>query len=201
MNKKKSTDIPLYVDLDGTLIKTDLLFETFIEFIKKNPFNILLSIKWLLEGKAYLKSKLAQNTFIDLEKLPYKELFLSYLKNESNKGRKIILATGTNFTLARRVSNYLKIFSDIIASDEEKNIKGKTKLTQIMKNSGNSLFDYAGNSKNDLIIFKHSESSILVNFNKQLLSLSAGIRVAKSFDSKSPLHIRNQCLNPPNSWT
>ena len=122
------------------------------------------------------------------------------MKNESNKGRKIILATGTNFTLARRVSNYLKIFSDIIASDEEKNIKGKTKLTQIMKNSGNSLFDYAGNSKNDLIIFKHSESSILVNFNKQLLSLSAGIRVAKSFDSKSPL-LRNLIIAiRPHQW-
>jgi len=200
MNKQKSTDIPLYIDLDGTLIKTDLLFETFIEFIKKNPFNILLSIRWLLKGKAYLKSKLAQNTFLDIEKLPYNEPFLSYLKNESNNGRKIILATATNFTLAKRVSNYLKIFSDIIASDEKKNIKGKTKLSQIEENSGNSLFDYAGNSKNDLIIFKHSKSSILVNFNKRLISRSTDIRVAKSFDSKNSL-LRNLIIAiRPHQW-
>ena len=124
MNEKKHTEIPLYVDLDGTLINTDLLFESFIEFIKENPFNILLSIKWLLKGKAYLKNKLAQNTFIDIKNLPYNELFLSYLKNEKNNGRKIILATASNYTLAKRISDHLNIFSEIIASDEKKNNKG-----------------------------------------------------------------------------
>jgi 4-hydroxybenzoate polyprenyltransferase len=200
MNKTNSTEIPLYVDLDGTLIKTDLLFECLIEFIKKNPFNILLSIKWLLKGKAYLKSKLADNTSIDIKKLPYNEPFLSYLKNESSQGRKIILATASNFTLARRISDHLNIFSDIIASDERKNIKGKTKLQHIKENSGNSLFDYAGNSKDDLIIFKHANASILVNFDKQLPSRSTGIRIAKSFDSKSPV-LRN-CIIAirPHQW-
>jgi 4-hydroxybenzoate polyprenyltransferase len=181
MNEKNDTEIPLYVDLDGTLIKTDLLFESLIEFIKKNPFKIILSIKWLLKGKAYLKNKLAQNTLIDIENLPYNEPFLSYLKNERNKGRKIILATASNYTLAKRISNQLNIFSEIIASDEKENIKGKTKLNHIIENSGNGLFDYAGNSKSDLIIFKHAKSSILVNFNKKLLSRSTSIHVAKSF--------------------
>lgn len=165
MNATNNTEIPLYVDLDGTLIKSDLLFESFIEFIKQNPVNLLLSIKWLLKGKAYLKSELAQNTFIDIEKLPYNKPFLSYLKNERDNGRKIILATASNVKLAKRISAYLKIFSDIIASDERENIKGKTKLTHIKNNCGNGLFDYAGNSKHDLIIFKHAKSSILVNFN------------------------------------
>jgi 4-hydroxybenzoate polyprenyltransferase len=189
MNKKNDIEIPLYVDLDGTLIKTDLLCESFIEFIKKSPFNILLSIKWLLKGKAHLKYKLAQNTFIDIEKLPYNEPFLCYLKNERNNGRKIILATASDYTLAKRISNHLNIFSEIIASDGKENVKGKTKLTRIKENSGNSLFDYAGNSKHDLIIFEHARSSILVNLNEQLLSRSPSIRVAKSFTpANSILH-------------
>jgi 4-hydroxybenzoate polyprenyltransferase len=200
MNEKNYTEIPLYVDLDGTLIKTDLLFESFIEFIKKNPFNILLSIKWLLKGRAYLKNKLAQNTFIDIEKLPYNEPFLSYLKNERNNGRKIILATASNFTLAKRISSHLNIFSEIIASNEKENIKGKTKLTHIKENSGNSSFDYAGNSKDDLIIFKHAKSSILVNFNEQLLSRSPSIRVAKSFAQESSIFRALIIAIRPHQW-
>ena len=187
MDQKNDTEIPLYVDLDGTLIKTDLLFESLIEFIKENPFKILISIKWLLKGKAYLKNKLAQNTFIDIENLPYNEHFLSYLKDERNNGRKIILATASNFRLAKRISNHLNIFTDIIASDEKENIKGKTKLAHIKENSGNGLFDYAGNSKSDLIIFKHAKSPILVNSNEQLLSRLPSIRAAKFFAQEGSL--------------
>lgn len=181
MKNKTYTEIPLYVDLDQTLIKTDLLYETFIEFIKQHPLNILLSIKWLLKGKAFLKYKLAQKTFIDVENLPYNEPFLSYLKSEQNNGRKIILATASNIKLAKRISNHLNLFSEIIASDEKNNIKGKTKLNHIKENSANGLFAYAGNSKNDLIIFQHAKSSILVNFREKLVSRSPSINVAKSF--------------------
>ena len=59
------------------------------------------------------------------------------------------------------------------------------------------MFDYAGNSKDDLIIFKHAKSSILVNFNEQLLSHSPNIHVAKSFTkANSILHIFIKAIRP-----
>lgn len=187
MNEQNYIDIPLYVDLDGTLIKTDLLFECFIEFIKKKPFNVLLVFYWLVKGKAYLKHKLAQETSINIEDLPYNDSFLSFLTIQNNNGKKLILATAANKTLAKKIAKHLDIFSDVIASDDKNNISGVTKLTRIKEHCGDGVFDYAGDSKSDLIIFEHAKSSILVNFNNKLYFSTRDIHVVETFSSPNSL--------------
>ena len=85
----------LVVDLDGTLIKTDLLFESASQFITRHPFRILALLRWLAKGKSYLKNQLAQNCSIDVASLPYNSKLISWLTKERQKGRKIILATAS----------------------------------------------------------------------------------------------------------
>ena len=44
--------VPLCVDLDGTLIKTDLVWESLLRLLKQNPLFIFAAPVWLLRGRA-----------------------------------------------------------------------------------------------------------------------------------------------------
>jgi hypothetical protein len=46
---------PIVVDLDGTLIKTDMLFESANQFITENPLRFWQPFMWLMRGRPYLK--------------------------------------------------------------------------------------------------------------------------------------------------
>jgi 4-hydroxybenzoate polyprenyltransferase/phosphoserine phosphatase len=157
------TEIPLVVDLDGTLIKSDLLYESTLLFLKRNPLNIFLIIKWLLCGITVLKTKLAERVVIDIELLPYNESFLEFLKSEYENGRELILATASAQIYAQRVADHLRIFSKVLATDEKNNLRGRNKLEKLVSLYGEKKFDYAGDSSTDIVIFSHCRNAHLIN--------------------------------------
>jgi hypothetical protein len=88
MNSQKiDNNIPLVVDLDGTLINTDLLNEGILLLVKKNPLYILRCFIWLLKGKVYFKTQVFKIIQIQYELLPRNEELWSFLKTESAGGR------------------------------------------------------------------------------------------------------------------
>jgi len=151
----------LYVDLDGTLIKTDILYESVFLLIKKNFWYLFLLPFWLLKGKGKLKYKISQLVDINPKTLPYNEDFLDYLKGEHFKGRELVLATATTEKYAKAIADYLDIFSHIIASSADQNVSGSTKLKLII--SQTKEFEYAGNAMIDMPIFRQAQQSIIVN--------------------------------------
>lgn len=164
----------LFVDLDGTLIKSDLLFECLVPIIKNYFYALFLAPFWLLKGKAYLKDKFSDLVSINPEILPYNNNVLEYIRKEKENGSKIILATASNIKLAKSISDYLGIFDDVIASSKEENLKGKNKLNKIKlyieNNNTNKEFSYIGDSKADVKIFNETDIPIVVGnknvFNK-----------------------------------
>lgn len=155
--------VPLFVDLDGTLIKSDLLFEGFFGLLKLNIFYVFMVLFWFFRGKSYLKSQIAKRVNIDPALLPYNLSFLNFLRDEVDRGRPLVLATASNEKFAKRIADYLGIFSCVLASGENLNLSGKNKLKMIINKNGGSVFDYAGNAKADLEIFRYSRAIILVN--------------------------------------
>ena len=91
---------PLVVDLDGTLVKTDLLVESLLALIKQDLRYLFLVPWWLFRGLAYLKRQVSQRVSLDVSVLPYNPEFLEYLKTERARGRRLILATVANERLA-----------------------------------------------------------------------------------------------------
>ena len=66
--------MPLVVDVDGTLIKSDLLIESALKLIKQSPLSILWMLRWLLGGgKARLKSRIAERVELDIGHLPFRD--------------------------------------------------------------------------------------------------------------------------------
>lgn len=168
MNKEISdNDIPLVVDLDGTLINTDLLHEALILLIKKNFLYFFICIGWLFKGKIYLKNKIFSQIHIPPHLLPYNITLLEFLKAEKNKGRKLILATASLKSQATNISKTHSLFNEVYGT-ESLNLKGKNKLEFLVKKFGKSKFDYIGNSNSDLIIFASCRYSYLVNPRKSL---------------------------------
>jgi 4-hydroxybenzoate polyprenyltransferase len=155
--------LPLFVDLDGTLIKSDLLLESFCALLKHNPFYLFLAFIWLLHGKAYLKQQIAVRVHLDASLLPYHAGFLDYLQAEAATGRQLFLATAANNILARQVADHLGIFHGVLASDRCSNLSGKQKLHAILAECREGQFDYAGNGAVDLPILSCARNAILVN--------------------------------------
>ena len=165
MNTSSKT-VPLCVDLDGTLIKTDLLFESLLKLIKQNPFAIFLVFIWLLKGKAHLKSQIAQRIDIAANTLPYNKEVIEYIKLNS---RKAILVTGSNWRLAAEVAEYLGIFHDVIASDEHINLTKATKRDHLIDRFGQNGFDYIGNDKDDWAVWTAARNVLIVSKDNKYL--------------------------------
>jgi len=176
---------PLIVDLDGTLINTDLLHESVISLIKLKPWIVLIFPFWLFHGLAYFKSRIAKLITIRCSILPYNNEFLNYLKFQKGLGRQIILCTASNILLARAVSDYLGVFDNVFASDDLINLKGNEKVKLLVEIYGYKGFDYAGNSSVDKIIWKNCRYSIVVNGSKSLNKFATNIlSVEKIFPKK-----------------
>lgn len=154
--------IPLAVDLDGTLIATDLLWEGLFSLLRKNPFYLLLVPVWLAGGAARLKCEIASRIDIDPAALPYRESLLARLQAEHADGRKLILATGTPRKFAEAIAAYLGIFDEVLATDGRHNLTSSRKREALIAAYGDGGFDYAGNSRHDLAVFEAARSSIVV---------------------------------------
>jgi len=158
-----ATSRPLCVDLDGTLIRTDLLVESIFALLKLNILYVFLLPLWLLKGKAHLKHQIAVRVDIDASLLPYHGDFLSYLKEEDAKGRRLILATASNEKFAEAIALYLGIFHDVLASNATINLSGSRKLERLQSLFGDGGFDYAGNAMVDLPLWQKAGQTLLVN--------------------------------------
>src|SRR5262245_24901488 len=112
-----TSEPPLCVDLDGTLIAGDLLWESLLVVLRRQPWLVLLLPWWLVRGKAHLKEQLALRVQLAPETLPYREEVLEFLRRAKAAGRQLVLATASNHRLARAVADHLKLFDDVLASD------------------------------------------------------------------------------------
>src|SRR5215510_7096159 len=99
-----SEEIPLCVDLDDTLVKTDTLLESLLLLVKRNLFNLFLLPLWLLKGKAYFKRQVARRATVNATLLPYQTAFLDYLRDQHQCGRTMILTTAADASIANRIA-------------------------------------------------------------------------------------------------
>lgn len=174
--------IPLAVDLDGTLIRTDMLWESLKALLKRNPFALIAVLFWWAQGRAHLKQKLACRVQVDPATLPYHEEFLAWLKAEKQAGRKLILATASDQRMAEPVFRHVGIFDELMASDGKINLRGDNKRRALTAKFGERGYDYAGNSSVDLGVWPGARAAIIVNAKPGLESRAAQLtQVARIF--------------------
>lgn len=154
---------PLAIDLDGTLVRSDLLMESFLALIRQNPLYVFAVAFWLVRGRAYVKQEIGRRVQLDVSSLPYHVDLLIDLRDFREHGRRLVLATAADRRIAGQIAGYLQIFHEVMASDGVRNLAGETKRDRLVAAFGEKGFDYAGNSRRDLPVWAAARSAILVH--------------------------------------
>jgi phosphoserine phosphatase len=165
-------DIPLCVDLDGTLIRSDVSIESALALLRRNPLNLLRCGLWLLRGKTRLKREVAARIEIDASLLPYDERVVERLRQSP---RQRVLCTASQRKYADAVAVHLGMFDAVLASEGEHNLSGANKARALIERYGERGFDYAGNAAVDLEVWRHARRAIVVNARAGLARRAAAL--------------------------
>jgi len=160
--RSDSKTVDLVVDLDGTLIATDLLWESTFQLLKQNMLYLFCLPLWALKGKGHLKHQISLRVAIDPATLPYRGEFVAYLREEHRKGRRLVLATGAARKFAESIAAYLGFFDAVYATDEARNLTSVHKTKFLLDTFGDVKFAYAGNSRADVPVFDAASEAVVV---------------------------------------
>jgi 4-hydroxybenzoate polyprenyltransferase len=177
---------PLCVDLDGTLVKSDTLLDSFCQLLRRNPLEAWQAPLWLAKGRANLKIEVNRRAPLDASRLPYNTSLLTYLHDQRREGRPIYLTTGAEGEIAERVAAHLGIFHGVLASDGVTNLTHTRKLNSLRARFGQ--FDYIGNSRADLPLLSSAHEAMVAN---PTLGLRLALRlqripIARTFTDQRP---------------
>ncbi len=171
-------NVPLVVDLDGTLVLADTLHEIAVKFLIKNPFlNLPIMIGWLFKGKAHFKHNMSQQIEVNVASLPYNMPFLKWVSSQRENGRKIVLCSAANERIANKVAEYTQIFDEVISSTKSENLSGKNKALILEEKFSDTGYIYAGNSFDDIPVWDKAIETIIVNAPNKLEKI-----VKKTYD-------------------
>ena len=167
---QRSEAPPLCVDLDGTLLQSDMLLESFFAMIRERPVSVLQVPLWLVKGKAHLKAQIARRVDFASSHLPFNEEVMQYVREQRTK-RMAVLVTGTHQSLADSVASQLDIFDEVIGSSLEINLTSHQKRELLESRYGVGGFDYIGNDKDDLNVWPAARQAMVVSTASELASL------------------------------
>lgn len=173
---------PLCVDLDGTLIRTDLLVESALALLSRSPLMLFTMLLWLMRGKAFLKREIAKRVHLGIASLPYNEDVVTWVR-EQQLVRRTVLCSAADFSLAAQVADHIGGFDAVIASDGSKNLSGANKASVLVELYGERGFDYIGNAVVDLKVWKFANAALVVEHGSKLtLAASRVTRVEHTFN-------------------
>jgi 4-hydroxybenzoate polyprenyltransferase/phosphoserine phosphatase len=153
---------PLVVNLDGTLIASDLLIETAFSELGRHPQALPDILAALFRGKAALKHLLAEPAEFNPRTFPYDREVLALIRKAKEDGRSVYLASSSNRRLVESIANYLGMFSGIFAWDEVTNLAGTKKAERLIEAFGERGFDYVGSDAADLPVWSKAAKVITV---------------------------------------
>ena len=156
-------------DVDGTLLATDLLYESLLVALKRRPWVLFVIPFWLLQGRAVLKARLAeQATALRFDNLPLREEVVAYLKQQRERGCRIILASASHHTLVAGIARRIGSIDSIVASDEHANRKGTAKAEAIEAHIGQQSWSYIGDSRADFSVWSRARHQVCVSSSSAL---------------------------------
>lgn len=172
------------VDLDGTLINSDVLAESIFLFIRRYPLSILRLLLWFLQGKVQLKRKLAESVLPDFSTLPYNSDLLDWVKEQGRQGAFLVLATASEDRVAKGVGNFLGIFDEVVGTTHT-NLSSERKRDELVERYGPRGFEYVGNSSADITVWEAASVTHVANASARVLRQAQSLgRMGRLFENK-----------------
>jgi 4-hydroxybenzoate polyprenyltransferase len=179
------------VDLDGTLIAGDLLWESLVELFRRDPIAGLVTLLTLVKGKAAFKRRVAEQVAIDPSMLSYRTDVLDRLQGLYQRGARLVLATASDERYATSVARYLGIFDEVVASDGHSNLSGDRKAAALVDRYGRRGFDYFGNDWADVPVWRVAAEGTAVGVSPRLAKFATAEGVVQRVTTVRPSGIRS----------
>ncbi len=159
--------LPVVLDLDDTLIRTNVLHELALVYVKRNPLRVFQLARWLLGGKANLKGELAKRVTLDVDNLPVNQDVVAFAEEQKARGARVVLATAADSLIARRIARRFGFIDEVIGTEKGVNLKGAAKATRLASIFPGG-FIYVGDSSADLKVWAVAKSAVVVSDNGSL---------------------------------
>lgn len=150
------------MDLDGTLIKADLLEEAIFLYLKSKPWGVFQLASSLAKSRVELKHFLVNNVDLKVELLPYNKKVLDRIAAAKAAGFQIVLASASPIGFVKAIADHLGVFDRVIAT-EDSNLKGFEKFSRLKGLYPNSEIQYLGDSNSDIPVWKGLGKAYVVN--------------------------------------
>ena len=154
--------VPLCVDLDGTLVATDTLWEGLASVLIRRPWLVFAVIGWIFAGKAVLKREVAARYQSKGGDWPYRAEVIERIRLARASGQPVWLVTGAAESTATAIAEHLGLFDRVLHSSDTENLTSRRKRERLVGLCGDGGFDYAGNSADDVAVFDAARRAIIV---------------------------------------
>ncbi len=166
---ERTADVPLVLDVDGTLLRTDLLYETFWAALGHDFFTTLWILITCWTSPARLKRRLRNITDPNVDLLPVRAAILDLAHEAIARGRPVHLVSGSDQGLVDAVAHRFSLPGEHFGSDGTHNLTDGTKAGFLTDRFGERGYDYAGNSWADCKSWKNA---------RQVIAVSPGARLS-----------------------
>lgn len=162
-------DVAFCVDLDGTLVKTDLLWESLLLLLRKQPSAVFSLPVWWWKGIATLKHEIALRAMPACDLLPYRSEVLALIQEARKDKRHVVLVSAAHESLAEKVAEHLQCFDEVIATRGSLNLKAEQKEAALEERFGRKQFDYVGDARADLPVWRAARRGFVVTNKRRLV--------------------------------
>lgn len=194
--------MPLVVDLDGTLVRSDLLVEGAWGLFGTHPVRALSMLAWLWRGRARLKRRVAESTVLDPTLLPYNAPVVERIAQARRAGRKVYLASASDERQVAAVARHLGMFDGWFGSDGVTNLKGAAKARRLTEAFGDGGFDYIGDAHADIPVWKCARVGVVVSRSARLARRVASLgKQVERITTEPPTATTCFRLLRPHQWS
>jgi len=145
--------LPLVVDLDGALIRSGLLAESFLALLSADPSRALSA---LANGPGDRRTAIVHAATNEFHGLAFNEELIALLRAEKAKGRRVFLAAAYE-QLAAGVAAHIGLFDGVLVSDG-----GPARAELLCRTFGRGNFDYAGGRPSDVEVWRAAAGVLAV---------------------------------------
>ncbi len=153
---------PLVLDVDGTFLRTDMLYECFWAGLGKDPLGVLRACAIHFRRREVLKRELAGIAKLRVDLLPVNPDVAALADTARSDGRVVVLASASDTSLVEGLARHHDLSPRVFASTTDTNLKGAAKAEALVAAFGEDGFDYAGNEVVDKAIWDRGDHAIVV---------------------------------------
>ncbi|MBZ4021234.1 prenyltransferase [Rhodobacter sp. TJ_12] len=167
---------PLVLDVDGTFLNTDLLYEGFWAGLGRAPLTTLRIAATNLANPARLKAELAAAVPLRTDLMPVNPTVQNIAKAAQAEGREVCLASASHQSLVAPLAAQHGLSERVFATEGRVNLKGAAKAGALVDAFGEKGFAYAGNEAADMAVWSHADTAIVVGKVAETQSLSVPVQ-------------------------